>query len=110
MMPTVFIKPDCVLCGLSGDVHPPTKRPNGSLPHIPFTSPFLLPFRLPNETVPAMDIVISLVLLIICIAVVALLSIRIYSASVLHYGQRLKLKDITPVKMTGVEQNPISEA
>ena len=41
-----------------------------------------------------MDIVISLVLLIICIAVVALLSIRIYSASVLHYGQRLKLKDI----------------
>ena len=29
-----------------------------------------------------------------CIALVALLSIRIYSASVLHYGQRLKLKDI----------------
>ena len=93
MMPTVFISLIAFYAAYLV-MFIPNEAAKRVVTYIPFTSPFLLPFRLLNETVPAMDIVISLVLLIICIAVVALLSIRIYSASVLHYGQRLKLKDI----------------
>lgn len=62
--------------------------------YIPFTSPFIMPFRLLNETVPASDIAISIVLLLVCIVLIAMASIRIYTASVLHYGQRLRLKDL----------------
>ena len=40
------------------------------------------------------DIVISLLLLLASIVLVALLSVRIYSASVLRYGQRIRLKDM----------------
>lgn len=66
--------------------------------YIPFTSPFIMPFRLLNETVPAGDIALSLLLLAAAIVLIAALSIRIYSASVLHYGQRLKLKDLLKLR------------
>lgn len=57
-----------------------------------------MPFRLLNEQVPAMDILISLALLLVSIVLVAAVSVRIYTASVLHYGQRLKLKDAMKLK------------
>lgn len=66
--------------------------------YIPFTSPFIMPFRLLNETVPAGEILFSILLLAAAIILVAALSIRIYSASVLHYGQRLKLKDLLKLR------------
>ena len=62
--------------------------------YIPFTAPFIMPYRLLNDTVAAGDIVISLLLLLASIVLVALLSVRIYSASVLRYGQRIRLKDM----------------
>ena len=62
--------------------------------YIPFTSPFVMPFRLLNDTVPAADIAISVGLLLVAIVLVAAASVRIYSASVLHYGQRLKLREL----------------
>ena len=62
--------------------------------YIPFTSPFVMPFRLLNDTVPAADIAISVGLLLVAIVLVAAVSVRIYSASVLHYGQRLKLREL----------------
>ncbi|HJD23478.1 MAG TPA: ABC transporter permease [Firmicutes bacterium] len=66
--------------------------------YIPFTSPFIMPFRLLNETVPTGDILISLLLLVVAIVLVSLLSIRLYSASVLHYGSRLRLRDLFRLK------------
>ena len=57
-----------------------------------------MPFRLLNEQVPVMDILISLALLLVSIVLVAAVSVRIYTASVLHYGQRLKLKDAMKLK------------
>lgn len=66
--------------------------------YIPFTSPFVMPFRLLNEQVPAADIAISIALLLVAIVLVALVSVRLYAASVLHYGQRLRLKDIFKLK------------
>lgn len=62
--------------------------------YIPFTSAFIMPFRLLNETVAALDIVVSIILLIISIVLVSAVSVRLYSASVLHYGQRLKLSSL----------------
>lgn len=61
--------------------------------YIPFSSPFIVPFRLLNGDIPTGDIVISIIALVIAIALVLMISIKIYSASVLHYGDRLKLKD-----------------
>ncbi len=66
--------------------------------YIPFTSPFIMPFRLLNEAVPAGDIALSLLLLVAAIVLIASLSIRIYSASVLHYGRRLKLTDLMKLR------------
>ena len=62
--------------------------------YIPFTAPFIIPFRLLNETVPAVDIAVSIGLLVVGIVLIAAVSVRLYAASVLHYGQRLKLRDI----------------
>lgn len=61
---------------------------------IPFASPFLMPFRLLNEQVPWSDIAISISTLVVGIAILSVLSLRLYSISVLHYGTRLKLRDI----------------
>ena len=57
-----------------------------------------MPFRLLNETVAAGDILISILLLLVGIVLVAAVSVRLYSASVLHYGSRLKLKDLFTLK------------
>ena len=62
--------------------------------YIPFTSPFIMPYRLLNDTVSSLDIAVSLLLLLVSILLVALASVRIYSASVLRYGQRIRLKDM----------------
>ncbi len=65
---------------------------------IPFSAPFSMPSRILADNVPAWQIGASLVALVITIVFIAWLSIRIYSAAVLHYGTRLKLKDL--LKMT----------
>lgn len=66
--------------------------------YIPFTSPFVMPYRLLNETVPAKELLISIALLVVTIILVAAVSVRLYAASVLYYGQRLKIKDLFKLK------------
>lgn len=66
--------------------------------YIPFCSPFIVPFKILNGDVPAMDIALSLGALVLAIILIAAVSIRIYTASVLHYGSRLKLKDMFKLK------------
>lgn len=62
--------------------------------YIPFTSPFIMPFKLLNSDVATADICISIAMLLLFIVVISLICIRIYSASVLHYGKRLKWKEL----------------
>lgn len=62
--------------------------------YIPFSAPFIVPFRLLNGEAAAGDIVISVLLMLAAIAAVTALSVKIYSASVLHYGKKLRLKDV----------------
>lgn len=67
--------------------------------YVPFCSPFILPFRLLNGDVAALDITISIALLIAAIIIITIISIRIYSASVLHYGKRMKWKELYKTKI-----------
>lgn len=67
--------------------------------YIPFCSPFIMPFKLLNSDVSAGSIVISIAALVAAIVVVAVISMRIYSASVLHYGKRMKWKDAYNAKL-----------
>jgi len=65
---------------------------------IPFSSPFSMPCRILATEVPAWQIAASIISLIITIVLIAWISIKIYSSAVLHYGKRLKIKDL--VKMS----------
>lgn len=65
---------------------------------IPFSAPFSMPCRILSTEVPAWQITASLFSLVLTIALIAWISIKIYSSAILHYGRRLKLKDL--VKMS----------
>ncbi len=66
--------------------------------YLPFSSPFSMPFKLLNGSVSNLDLAVSLILLVIAILAISALSIRFYSASVLHYGKRMRLKNIFKTK------------
>lgn len=61
--------------------------------YIPFSAPFIMPFVLINGEVGTPQILLSLGILIATIIVVVMISMRVYTASVMHYGKRVKLKD-----------------
>lgn len=61
---------------------------------IPFSAAFSMPARLVMSGVPWWQIVISLLLLAGTTCAMAALSIRLYTSAVLHYGNRLKLRDL----------------
>lgn len=67
--------------------------------YIPFCSPFIVPFKLLNSDISALDLVISITALVIAIVVITYVSIRVYSASVLHYGKKLKFKEAYKTKL-----------
>lgn len=67
--------------------------------YLPFSSPFILPFKLVNGSYTASEVAISIALLVVSIIVVAYISTRIYSASVLHYGKKQKLVDLYKTKL-----------
>jgi ABC-2 type transport system permease protein len=60
--------------------------------YVPFWSPFVMLTRLSVGRVEPMELVVSISLLVVTIAVTAVVAIRIYSAGVLLYGQRPGLR------------------
>lgn len=63
--------------------------------YLPFTSPFIMPFKLLNSDVATSDVCISIALLLVFIVVISAVCVRLYSASVLHYGsKKLKWKEL----------------
>jgi len=60
--------------------------------YVPFISPFIMPFNLLNSDLSNADLLISIATLVVTIIIVTATSIKIYTASVLHYGKGLKLK------------------
>jgi len=63
--------------------------------YVPFTSPFIMPYKLLNSDVATSDVLIAIALLVVSIVAVSAISIKLYSASVLHYGsKKLKFKEL----------------
>lgn len=67
--------------------------------YVPFTSPFVMPFALLNGMVSTADLLISGAVILAFIAAITALSVRIYTASVLHYGKRIKLREAYKTKL-----------
>ena len=61
---------------------------------LPISAPFNMPFRMMMTHVPAWQIIASIAILIATIALVIHVSVKIYSAAVLHYGSRMNVKDL----------------
>jgi len=61
---------------------------------IPFTAPYAAPSALLSGTVPPGTLAASIAILLATIALVSFISGRVYSASVLHYGSRLRFADV----------------
>lgn len=62
--------------------------------YLPFSSPFMVPSRLLNGGVHTSQMLISLAILLVTIVLLTMLSIRVYSANVLHYGKRRKFTEM----------------
>ena len=60
----------------------------------PFSSAFSMPGRILAGATSGTEIVISIIVLIITAVLLAIISIKVYSSAILHYGDRLKLKDL----------------
>lgn len=60
----------------------------------PFSSAFSMPGRILAGASNAGEIVVSIVVLAVTVVILAAISIKVYSAATLHYGDRLKLKDL----------------
>lgn len=75
----------------------PTSTLNDFAAIFPISSPFCMPFRVMMGIATVPEVLISLAVLIVTIAVVAQVSIKIYSSAILNYGSRINFKDM--VKM-----------
>lgn len=60
----------------------------------PISSPFSMPFRIVGNSVGIGELILSLLILMVSIAIVASVAIKIYSSAILHYGTKLSIKDL----------------
>lgn len=72
---------------------------------IPFSAPFSMPCRIISSEVPAWQILVSVSAMVVTIILIAWISIKVYSSAVLHYGKRLKIKDIVKMSKLGASKN-----
>lgn len=61
--------------------------------YLPISSPFIVPSSMLSNSIEPYQVVISVLILAFSVIAVGALSVNIYSASVLHYGKKLKFKD-----------------
>ena len=72
----------------------PTSDLNVFASIFPFSSPFCMPFRIMMGIATHTQIENSIAVLLITILIVANVSIKIYSNTILNYGSRVSLKDM----------------
>lgn len=72
----------------------PTSSLNNFAAIFPISSPFCMPFRVMMGIATMPEILISLAVFLVTIAIVAQVSIKIYSSAILNYGSRINLKDM----------------
>lgn len=66
----------------------------------PISSPFCMPFRMLVGSAHTNEIITSIAILLICIVVIAKISIKIYSNAILNYGTKMSIKDVIKVYKT----------
>ena len=62
--------------------------------YFPFSAPFSVPFRMLLGTQTIGQTVSSIAILVITIAIIAKISIKVYSSAILNYGTKLSVKDL----------------
>ena len=72
----------------------PTSELNKLAAILPISSPFCMPFRVMMGIATPQEIGISIAVILVTIAIVAKVSIKIYSQAILNYGSKSGLKDI----------------
>lgn len=72
----------------------PLGRVSTVLGLIPFTSPVTMPMRMASTQVPAVEVVVSLILLVAGVAVVAWIAGKIYRVGILSTGKRPSLGEL----------------
>lgn len=72
----------------------PASEVNIFATYFPISAPFSLPFRMLLGTATRNQIISSITLMVITIAVIAKISIKVYSSAILNYGTKLSLKDL----------------
>ncbi len=72
----------------------PTSDINVFASLFPLSASFSMPFRIMMGTATPMQIIGSIGILILCIIIVANISIKIYSSAILNYGTKLSIKDM----------------
>lgn len=99
MMPVVFVALGAFYLGYFTAITPLSNKALERLAmYLPLSAPFVVPFRLLNGDVAGGDVAVSLGLLACAIALTTWVSIRLYNASVLHYGNRLKMRELLRMK------------
>ena len=71
----------------------PTSNLNLIASYLPISSAFCMPFRIMMGLAEPKDIIISIAILVLTIAVIAKVAIKIYSNAILNYGSKMSLKD-----------------
>lgn len=66
--------------------------------YIPFCAPFGMPFRLMNGSATVTECFISLGIMLVTLVLITGICVRLYKASIMHYGNRLKLKELFKLK------------
>ena len=72
----------------------PTSELNFIASYLPISSPFCMPFRIMMGLATTQDIIISIAILLVTIAIIAKVTIKIYSGAILNYGTKMSFKDI----------------
>ena len=75
----------------------PTSNLNLIASYLPISSAFCMPFRIMMGLAEPKDIIISIAILVITIAVIAKVAIKIYSNAILNYGTKMSLRDMLNV-------------
>jgi len=65
-----------------------------ALTYFPYTAPFITMVRLTLVSVPPYQIVVSMAILIVAIAILTKLAARIFRMGMLTYGKRASLADV----------------
>lgn len=67
--------------------------------YFPFSSAFSMPAKYLTNFAESSEVIVSLLFLLVGVIILAFIAIRIYSATILNYGNRIKIKDLFNVFM-----------